>query len=70
MKEIPGSVKNQGNKGLFLFFIFIFYIMYLLLKVQESGWSASYGEKTYKAMQWLASPCHRTNKYPPPNECN
>jgi len=28
VKEIPGSVKNQGNKGLFvLFFVFFFFLL-------------------------------------------
>ena len=48
MKEIPGSVKNEGNRGLFFFsftsFFFFFLNHIFVVKVQEIGWSAGYGE--------------------------
>jgi len=39
MKEIPGSVKNQGKKGAFFIFIFLFLffkVMYSLLSTRNS----------------------------------
>jgi len=42
VKEIPGSVKNQGNKKRFLFSFFLYHIF--VVKVPEIAWSASYGE--------------------------
>jgi len=55
VKEIPGSVKNQGNRGLFFFlflflFLFLFFLYHIfVVKVQEIAWSASYGQnKTVK----------------------
>ena len=35
MKEIPGRVKNQGNRGLFFIYIFL-YIIYWLIRYKKS----------------------------------
>ena len=63
MKEIPGSVKNQENRGLFIIFIifnfynFLYYIF--VVKVQEIAWSASYGEnKTHRTNNLNPHPRH------------
>jgi len=41
--------KMKGNRGRFYSFFFFFIIMYLLIKVQETVWSASYNRnKTCK----------------------
>jgi len=54
----------------FLFYYYYYYYYYyhvFVVKLQESAWSASYGEyKTVKTIQGPASPGDGTNKYPLP----
>jgi len=49
VKDIPGSVNNQGNRGCFFNIHFHFFVHVFAVKVQEKEGSASYGQnKTIK----------------------